>query len=161
MSNPMKTLFEAACEAEVGTKWALTLSANQDVVVKKANKVVWDSSEENIPFHVYQRTDLYQLPSSPKKRDAIIHVDGFLVPFDLHQDATSLSTLTAGLLKWEGAQIGKPGWVMGHVSKTDDVLIEPYQMSMVMPDQVTFKTREQCEAAWKAECPDLFEGGDA
>ena len=157
MSDVKKTLFEAACDAEVGTKWALTLSANQDVVVKKVGKVVWDRSEEHIPFHVYQRTDLFQLPSGPKKRDvdvSVLRLIGTLsveVPDDAIDECVSAFDLIGRLMQWEGAQIGKPGWVM---VKNNERWFAYRAANDIYA--VTFETEEQCLAAHKSECPEMF-----
>lgn len=165
MSDVKKTLFEAAYEAEVGTQWVLTKSASKLKCHKEADgDVVWsengdgyiENEGDSVPFHVALRTDFEQLPSGPKKRDVrqgqVVGEDSVYIPSDKMQECIDAFKLIGRLTQWEGAQIGKPGYVIITTSR------KAVYSEIQTPCDVTFQTAEQCEAAWKAECPEMFNG---
>lgn len=65
-----KTLFEAACEAPVGTRWEL-LGYDHHAVKKSSYQLVWSDDEENVAFLYMQTTDFKVVPSvwEPKEGD--------------------------------------------------------------------------------------------
>lgn len=151
MSDVKKTLFEAACAAEDGARFKVG-PIKFDVMKSKDDLVyVGGDCDGQMLIHPdLRRTDFEQLPSGPKKRDATIFVEGFYVPTDVFHDTSFALDIMSGLLKWEGAQIGKPGYVMKPGQFGNVFIAKPSKID------VTFQTAEQCEAAWKAECPDMF-----
>lgn len=82
--------------------------------------------------------------------------DEVILPCDLWYEGISAFRLIGRLMKWEGAQIGKLGYVLSYIQNIEHSPIEPIYTKMFLPYSVTFETSDQCLAAWKAECPELF-----
>jgi hypothetical protein len=149
-----QTLFDAAKDAHEGAKFAI----GNDKFVKNMGNLIWveDSGHSNFaPLVMLSATDFETIPDGPKKRDvrmapvALQH--SVMVPEDYFADVIPAITLIGKLMQWEGAQIGKPGY------RTNGVNGIPYFVDdAVIPIDVTFETADQCEAAWKAECLEMF-----
>ena len=159
-----KTLFEAACEAEDGTRFKV---GTRCLVMTRHgwgdDLVFEDSPEKSVPISWMYSTDFERLPSGPKKRT--LHVDDWVfdshheiyVPFDMKNDAVKAFKLMSDLMQREGAQIGRPGYVIKKVSGGGiSSSIVAYEESP-KPTEITFQYADQCLAAWKAECPEMFE----
>lgn len=157
-----QTLFEAACEAEDGTEFVIAGYGGKAVwwagnkAVWWAGNLTWDErGERDVCVRVPQMTDFEQIPSGPKKRETefldICEGDRIKVPFDRWKDCADAFKLIGRLMQWEGARIGKPGY--NYYTDGSGTYFEDHPSKY----EVTFKTAEQCEAAWKAECPEMFE----
>ncbi|QDP65977.1 MAG: hypothetical protein GOVbin631_38 [Prokaryotic dsDNA virus sp.] len=150
-----KTLFEAACEAEDGTEWKMS---NGHVYQKMIGNIYHKDSGSIASYKDLIKTDFEQLTSGPKKRDVQHEGRVHYVPSDMVPEIDSAFSLIKRLAIWEGAQIGKPGYAMEMVMfNGQSSKFEPFMRKNPAPITVTFKTKEQCEAAWKAECPEMFE----
>lgn len=154
MSDVKKTLFEAACEAEDGTRFKLS----GVVFERREDGEGWGlyaaKSNNHARGDILVRTDFEQLPSGPKKRDVKMWVvsseDDIKFPKDQFDECIEAANIIGRLMQWEGAQIGKPGYVIITTSR------KAVYSEIQTPCDVTFQTAEQCEAAWKAECTELF-----
>ena len=145
-----QTLFEAAKDAPVGTRWFVGRS---DLVVFKSSQghkwtLQYKHNGENVRTDTLCRTDFEIIPSGPVKASGI--------PLEKMKDVHSAIDLIGELMKWPGAQIGKPGYVLSYIRNIDHSPIEADYTKHFLPSSITFETAEQCEAAWKHECPELF-----
>ena len=149
MSDVKKTLFEAACEAEDGTRFRV--EGTRTALWKDGN-LTWEFIYgHDVPVSILRRTDFEQLPSGPKKRDVAETTWVAKAPYDRVNELAPVVDMMARLLQWEGAQIGKPGWVM---VKNNERWFAYRTANDIYA--VTFETEEQCLAAHKSECPEMF-----
>lgn len=162
-----QTLFEAAKDAPDGTRFMLKTMTGDVLVKRKTATNAWVLEWEDgasLSHSSLGMVDFDIVSLGPKKRDCdvtVLRLAGTLsaeVPDDMVDDCVGAFDLIARLCMWEGAQIGKPGYVLSHIKNVEHSPIEPIYTKMVLPYSVTFKdSPEQCLASWKAECPEMFE----
>lgn len=148
------TLFEAAKDAPDGTRFLL-VGSDQHVVKHDQLRLIWADDGGHVEYGHLQRTD-FEIVPSPRKRDVgvarVYPRDEVFLPDDNFDEGIEAFRLIGRLLMWEGAQIGKPGYV---ITFTGARAVSSW-IDFPNKYEVTFKTAEQCEAAWKAECPEMF-----
>ncbi|MAK54700.1 MAG: hypothetical protein CML17_02420 [Pusillimonas sp.] len=158
-----QTLFEAAKDAADGTRFKV----GQAIFKVHHGSLMWIDGDELRPalLNVLGATNWEYVPDGPKKRDVrqgqIVGEDSVYIPADMMAECIDAFKLIGRLAMWEGAQIGKPGYAKSCIliSHGDDKVGANGVMYIdnPLPLHVTFETKEQCEAAWKAECPEMFE----
>lgn len=150
-----QTLFEAAKDAKDGTRFKLGCGLECFI----SNGTVIVDGFECGKVDILSSTDFYVIQQPPRKRDVgKSTVCCREVPSDMFADCCDAFKLICRLAMWEGAQIGKPGYAMEMVMfNGQSSKFEPFMRKNPAPITVTFKTKEQCEAAWKAEFPEMFE----
>ncbi|WP_417790660.1 hypothetical protein [Terasakiella pusilla] len=152
-----QTLFEAAKDAPDGTRF----KAGSFEAVKNDGCLRLSSGDRgNVSLGFLQLTYFEVIPAEPKKRDVrvsdVIYDDGVKFPSDKHDECISSFRLIGRLMQWEGAQLGEPGCFLSW-SVSDQKWRVHAAVAHNPPTRVTFKTKDQCLAAYKAECPELME----
>ena len=165
LSKP--TLFEAAKNAPDGTRFMLKTMPGDVLVKRKTATNAWVLEWEDgasLSHSSLGMVDFDIVSLGPKKRDCdvtVLRLAGTLsaeVPDDMVDDCVGAFDLISRLCMWEGAKKpGTPGYVLSHIKNVDHSPIEPIYTKMILPYSVTFETAEQCLAAWKAECPEMFQ----
>lgn len=143
-----QTLFEAAKDADDGTRFKVGSLVLEKTRHQCAEWSLTDDRGRHCMTYHLDVTDFEQLPPEPVKADK--------VPQHLIPDYNKAMKLIADLLRWPGAQIGKPGYVLSYIRNIDHSPIEADYTKHILPSSVTFETAEQCETAWKAERPEVF-----
>lgn len=146
-SSTKPTLFEAAKDAPDGTMFELkadSIDGYGSRVFVKEDCAIKDRKYGRLVtcLDFLARTDFEFIPSGPVK--------AFNLTDQQTREYKDACLLIGELMKWPGAQIGKPGWTIGDEHEPFVIDANPLKTT------VTYKDKQQAEAAYRAECPELF-----
>jgi hypothetical protein len=150
-----QTLFEAAEDAPDGTMFKV----GQVHMEKIQDGTFWGlhyDHGENVRSCFLGRTDYEIVHRGPRKRKLVVCNISAEVPDNMKEICAKSFDLIGRLCMWEGAHIGEPGEIPGRFVGDPLGSMASMYCEFPGPCDVTFQTKEQCLAAWKAECPELF-----